>query len=140
MGLAVLLHETLHATGPAARTDTLTTKSGLAFEEGFTEAATEDLLYVFITGLRLPPTVRGRLARGRAAALARVRAGGGVRAADVTARDEVARDVGEGARLADPGGGHVGRRPVGALCDATGPAENVLRRQAAARTTRGALR
>ena len=113
MGLAVLLHETIHATGPEARTDSLTTKSGLAFEEGFTEAATEDLLYVFVTSLNLPPAVRGPLAaavRRRAHAYA---AGSGVRAADVAARHQVAGDVGEGAGVADPRGRHLGRQAVG---------------------------
>ena len=72
---------------------------------------------------------------GRGAALrARVRAGGGVRAADVTARDEVARDVGEGARVADPGGRHVGRQPVGA---AVATPRALARRCCAGRRPRG---
>ncbi len=42
--LAVLLHESLHATGPRAREDFRLTSSGRAFEEGITEAVTLDLL------------------------------------------------------------------------------------------------
>lgn len=61
MGLAVLLHETLHATGPSARADVHGTRSGRAFEEGFTEAATLDLLPRLVADLDLPASLRGRL-------------------------------------------------------------------------------
>ncbi|MGE3235938.1 MAG: hypothetical protein AB7O78_19720 [Thermoleophilia bacterium] len=59
--LAVLLHETLHASGPAAREDALGTRSGRAFEEGMTEAATADLMRPFAAGLRLEAGLRARL-------------------------------------------------------------------------------
>lgn len=59
--LAVLLHESIHETGPRAREDALGTRSGRAFEEGFAEAATLDLLPSFVAGLRLPPEVRAGL-------------------------------------------------------------------------------
>jgi hypothetical protein len=62
MALAVLLHETLHATGPSATDDVAGTRSGRAFEEGFTEAATIDLLRRFAASLDLPAGLRGRLA------------------------------------------------------------------------------
>ena len=52
--LAILLHETLHATGPAFPAD-LESQSGRAFEEGFTEAATIDLLPAAIRALKAPP-------------------------------------------------------------------------------------
>ncbi len=67
--LAVLLHETLHATGPAARADALGTRSGRAFEEGITEAAAADLMRPFVAGLGLEPGLRSRLlaAAGRRA-------------------------------------------------------------------------
>ena len=140
MGLAVLLHETIHATGPVSRTETLTTKSGLAFEEGFTEAATEDLLYVFVAGLRLPPTVRGRLVAG-------VQRRSRVYAPEVAfarrmsrlATDSPATSVKARAwriRVADTWGADRWER----LSDATGLSQALLRRRAAARTTRGALR
>lgn len=61
MGLAVLLHETLHATGPAAVADVRGTRSGRAFEEGFTEAATLDLLPRLVADLDLPVSLRARL-------------------------------------------------------------------------------
>lgn len=61
MGLAVLLHETLHATGPSALADVTATRSGRAFEEGVTEAATLDLLGPFAAGLDLPRDLRARL-------------------------------------------------------------------------------
>lgn len=61
LGLAVLLHESLHETGPVARADVLGTRSGQAFEEGFTEAAAAELLGGFVAGLDLPPGLRGRL-------------------------------------------------------------------------------
>ena len=44
LGLGVLLHETLHETGPVALKDIRRTRSGRAFEEGFTEAVAGDLL------------------------------------------------------------------------------------------------
>ena len=49
--LAVLLHESLHVTGPRAREDFRLTPSGRAFEEGITEAATVDLLPDFARSL-----------------------------------------------------------------------------------------
>jgi hypothetical protein len=136
----VLLHETIHATGPVSRTDSLTTRSGLAFEEGFTEAATEDLLYVFVTSLRLPPKVRGRLAAGvrrRAhayrpeVAFARRMSRLATKSPATSTRARAWR-----IRVADRWG--ADRWTL--LSDATGRSERVLRRQAAARTTRGALR
>jgi hypothetical protein len=140
MGLGVLLHETIHATGPQVRTDALTTKSGLAFEEGFTEAATEDLLYVFVTGLDLPPAVRSTLAR---AVLRRPRAYRPevtfARRMSHLATKSPATSVKARAwriKVADTWG--ADRWEL--LSDATGRSEAVLRRQAAARTTRGALR
>ena len=140
MGLAVLLHETIHATGPVSRTDSLTTKSGLAFEEGFTEAATEDLLYVFVTSLNLPPAVRGPLA---AAVRRRTHAYppevAFARRMSRLATKSPATSVKARAwriRVADT----WGAKRWDQLSDATGLPERVLRRQAAARTTRGALR
>ncbi len=61
MGLAVLLHESLHATGPTAAEDVAGTRSGRAFEEGVTEAATLDLLGPLAAGLDLPAPLRRRL-------------------------------------------------------------------------------
>ena len=61
LGLAVLLHESIHETGPRARTDVLGTRSGRTFEEGFAEDVTAQLLRGFVAGLDLPPTARGRL-------------------------------------------------------------------------------
>ena len=61
MALALLLHETLHATGPLAVEDVTGSRSGLAFEEGFAEAATVNLLRPFVAGLDLPATLRQRL-------------------------------------------------------------------------------
>jgi hypothetical protein len=61
MGAAVLLHETLHATGPSALADATGSHSGRAFEEGFTEAATLDLLAPFVAGLDMPARRRARL-------------------------------------------------------------------------------
>jgi len=140
MGLAVLLHETIHATGPVSRTDTLTTRSGLAFEEGFTEAATQDLLYVLVTSLDLPPQVRSRLAaavrRHRHAyapevAFARRMSRLATRAPATSAKARAWR-----IRVADTWGADRWEQ----LSDATGIREATLRRQAAARTTTGALR
>jgi hypothetical protein len=54
VALAVLLHESLHATGPRDLVDFRDTPSGRAFEEGFTEAATMDLLPRFVRSLDLP--------------------------------------------------------------------------------------
>jgi hypothetical protein len=140
MGLAVLLHETLHATGPVSRTDTLTSKSGLAFEEGFTEAATADLLFVFVTSLDLPPGVRGPLAG--AAVRRRAAYGPEVAFARRMSRLATRRPASSAAarawriRVADTWGADRWDR----LADAVDRSETVLRRQAAARTTRGALR
>ncbi len=61
MGLAVLLHETLHATGPSAADDVAATRSGRAFEEGITEAATVDLLRRFVARVDVPAGLRRRL-------------------------------------------------------------------------------
>lgn len=63
-GLAVLLHETMHETGPAARDDSLGTHSGRAFEEGFAEAAVRDLLRPFVAGLDVPPPLRAQVVSG----------------------------------------------------------------------------
>ncbi len=139
-GLAVLLHETIHATGPVSRTDSLTTRSGLAFEEGFTEAATQDLLYVFVTSLRLPPQVRSRLAAGvrrhryayaPEVAFARRMSRLATRTPATSPQARAWR-----IRVADTWGANRWKQ----LSAATGLSENVLRRQAAARTTGGALR
>ena len=51
MGLAVLLH----ATGPVASADIRATRSGRAFEEGFVEATTVDLLPSLVGALDVPP-------------------------------------------------------------------------------------
>jgi hypothetical protein len=140
MGLSVLLHETIHATGPKARTDSLTTKSGLAFEEGFTEAATADLLFVFVTSLDLPPGVRGPLAG--AAVRRKAAYGPEVAFARRMSRLATGRPASSGTarawriRVADTWGADRWDR----LADAVRRSETVLRRQAAARTTRGALR
>jgi hypothetical protein len=66
LGLAVLLHESLHATGPFARADVAGTNSGRALEEGLTEAATRDLLRRLIARLDAPAPLRRAL--GAAAA------------------------------------------------------------------------
>ena len=60
-GLAVLLHETLHASGPQEVDDVRAARSGRVFEEGFTEAVTIDLLRPYVAALRLPPPLRGRM-------------------------------------------------------------------------------
>jgi hypothetical protein len=69
--LAVLLHESLHATGPRAREDFRLTPSGRAFEEGFAEAATVDLLPGFVRSLGGSPkfqrALRGAVRRYRPA-------------------------------------------------------------------------
>ncbi len=59
--LAVVLHESLHASGPSATSDYLETSSGRAFEEGFSEAATVDLLPDLVTTLKLTPRVQKML-------------------------------------------------------------------------------
>ncbi|MGE0028159.1 MAG: hypothetical protein AB7O78_07500 [Thermoleophilia bacterium] len=139
-GLAVLLHETIHATGPASRTDSLTTKSGLAFEEGFTEAATQDLLYVFVTSLNLPPQVRSRLAAGvrrhRYSYAPEVAFARRMSRLATTTPATSAKARAWRIRVADTWGADRWKQ----LSAATGLSEKVLRRQAAARTTRGALR
>jgi hypothetical protein len=56
--LAVVLHESLHASGPLAIDDYRNTASGRAFEEGFAEAATIDLLPDLVAELKLTPRVR----------------------------------------------------------------------------------
>ncbi len=56
--LAVVLHESLHASGPAATSDYVETASGRAFEESFSEAATVDLLPEFVAILKLSPRVQ----------------------------------------------------------------------------------
>jgi hypothetical protein len=140
MGLAVLLHETIHASGPVSRTDSLTTKSGLAFEEGFTEAATEDLLYVFAASLRLPPKVRGRLAAAvrRRAHAYRPEVAFARRMSRLATRTPATSSTARAwrIRVAD----RWGADRWALLADATGRSERVLRKQAAARTTKGALR
>lgn len=67
MGLAVLLHETLHATGAPPAADYHRSPSARALEEGLTEAATVDLLTRYVSSLRLPRplAVRLRAAAGR---------------------------------------------------------------------------
>jgi hypothetical protein len=60
-GLSVLLHETIHASGPTARDDFRDTPSGRSFEEGFTEAATVDLLPRLVRTLGLPPRLEAAL-------------------------------------------------------------------------------
>lgn len=61
MGLAVLLHESLHATGPGLPHDYHLSPAGRALEEGLTEAATVDLLGRYVAALRLPPRLAPRL-------------------------------------------------------------------------------
>jgi hypothetical protein len=61
MGLAVLLHETLHATGVPPAADYHRSPSARALEEGLTEAATVDLLRRYVSSLRLPRPLAGRL-------------------------------------------------------------------------------
>jgi hypothetical protein len=68
-GLAVLLHETLHAGGPASRDDFRDSRSGRSLEEGLTEAATVDLLPRLVRALDAP----ARLERGLLAAARRYR-------------------------------------------------------------------
>jgi hypothetical protein len=58
--LAVLLHETLHVTGPQPL-DARATASGRALEEGLTEAAAADLLPSAIGELGLRPALRRAL-------------------------------------------------------------------------------
>jgi hypothetical protein len=67
MGLAVLLHESLHATGAPPASDYHRSPSARALEEGLTEAATVDLLRRYVASLRLPRplAVRLRAAAGR---------------------------------------------------------------------------
>lgn len=62
LGLAVLLHESLHESGPVPRDDILGTRSGRALEEGLTEAATVDLLPGLVASLDLSPRMGARLA------------------------------------------------------------------------------
>jgi hypothetical protein len=62
--LAVLLHETLHASGAGAEADYRDSASGRAFEEAFTEAATVDLLPAFVRSLKVPVTLRRDLLAG----------------------------------------------------------------------------
>jgi hypothetical protein len=52
--LAVVLHESIHASGPTDENDFRTTAEGRAFEEGFAEAATVDLLPAFARSLGGP--------------------------------------------------------------------------------------
>ncbi len=61
LGLAVLLHESVHESGPSSRDDVLGTRSGRTFEEGFAEDATGQLLRPLVAGLDLPAGVRARL-------------------------------------------------------------------------------
>jgi len=62
-GLSVLLHESIHASGPAFRDDFRDTPSGRSFEEGFTEAATVDLLPRYVRALRAPARLEAGLLR-----------------------------------------------------------------------------
>ena len=127
MALAVLLHETLHATGPSAADDVASTRSGRAFEEGFTEAATLDLLRPFVARLDVPAPLRARLAaavaRYRTGYAARWRGRGGcppARRGRRRARDGRAPG---GSRVADTWGPQRWTR----LAVATGTAEDELR-------------
>lgn len=52
--MAIALHETIHASGPSDENDFRTTPEGRAFEEGFAEAATVDLLPAFARSLGGP--------------------------------------------------------------------------------------
>lgn len=61
LGLAVLLHESIHESGPRARSDVLGTRSGRTFEEGFAEDATLQLLRGAVARLDVPPDARARL-------------------------------------------------------------------------------
>ncbi len=61
MGLAVLLHETLHVTGAPMPIDVHHDASARALEEGLTEAATVDLLVRYVASLRVPPSLAPRL-------------------------------------------------------------------------------
>ncbi len=113
MALALLLHETLHATGPLAVEDVTGSRSGLAFEEGFAEAATVDLLRPFVAGLDLPAALRQRLlaavGRYRPAYRAQV---AWARRLSATATGSP-RGIAARPRLADPGRGHLGGGPLG---------------------------
>ncbi len=71
MGLAVLLHESLHATGPVAAADIRGTRSGRAFEEGFVEATSVNLLPSLVGALDVPSP----LGAGLRAAVRRYRPG-----------------------------------------------------------------
>jgi hypothetical protein len=61
LGIAVLLHESIHESGPRARADVLGTRSGRTFEEGFAEDAAAQLLRAVVADLDLPRDARGRL-------------------------------------------------------------------------------
>ena len=61
LGLAVLMHESIHETGPRARADVLGTRSGRTFEEGFAEDAAGQLLRRFVAELDLPPAARAQM-------------------------------------------------------------------------------
>lgn len=61
MGLAVLLHESLHVTGPAIPEDYHLDPGARALEEGLTEAATVDLLPRYVRSLPLPRALAPRL-------------------------------------------------------------------------------
>ncbi len=132
-GLAVLLHETMHATGPAARRDALGTRSGRAFEEGFTESATIDLLPRFARALDIPAPLRSRLA----AAVARRRPAYAVEVAWARRMSARATRVAAGSaragawriRVADTWGTDRWAR----LATATGRDEETLRADAAGR-------
>ena len=59
--LAVLLHESIHASGATAEADVVETASGRAFEEAFAEAATIDLLPDLIRQAPLRASLRASL-------------------------------------------------------------------------------
>jgi hypothetical protein len=61
MGLAVLLHESLHATGPPIPGDYHLSPSSRALEEALTEAATADLLPRYVASLGLPRALAPRM-------------------------------------------------------------------------------
>jgi hypothetical protein len=136
----VLLHETIHATGPAARDDVRETPSGRALEEGFTEAATVDLLPRMVRTLGLP----GRLTSALLASARRYRPAYSAQVGWV--RLLAARATGQGAmspaaaawRVAAADGWGSNRWSL--LADATGRTEQGLRAEAPEIRTDGTSR
>ncbi len=132
-GLAVLLHETIHATGPAARKDVTGTRSGAALEEGLAEAVTVDGLGAYARSLRLAPPLERRLR----AAVRRYRPAYGAQVAWVRSLSARATGAAAGSarardwrrRVADTWGADRWTR----LAAATGTDEATLRAQATAR-------